>query len=47
MGIIIGHDGNDYLVAESRVPLSTITTLSRFIERSTDQRYAVRVWLAD
>lgn len=42
VGIIIGHDGDDYLVAESRVPLSTITTLSRFIERSTDQRYGVR-----
>ncbi|EHY7600679.1 YebB family permuted papain-like enzyme [Escherichia coli] len=42
VGIIIGHDGDNYLVAESRVPLSTITTLSRFIERSTEQRYGVR-----
>ena len=31
VGIIIGHNGEDFLVAESRVPLSTITTLSRFI----------------
>ncbi|MEO3988285.1 YebB family permuted papain-like enzyme [Pseudocitrobacter cyperus] len=42
VGIIIGHNSEDYLVAESRVPLSTITTLSRFIQRSTGQRYAVR-----
>lgn len=28
VGIIIGHNGDDYLVAESRVPLSTVTTLS-------------------
>lgn len=42
VGIIIGHDGEDYLVAESRVPLSTVTTLARFIQRSTDQLYAVR-----
>lgn len=42
VGIIIGHNGEDYLVAESRIPLSTITTLSRFIRRSTGQRYAIR-----
>ena len=28
--------------AESRVPLSTITTLSRFIKRSSNQRYAIK-----
>ncbi len=42
VGMIIGHDGNDYLIAESRVPLSTTTTLSRFIARSSDKRYGVR-----
>lgn len=42
VGIIIGHDGTDYQVAESRIPLSTVTTLTRFIERSTGHRYAVR-----
>lgn len=42
VGIIIGHNGEDYLVAESRVPLSTVTTLSRFIQRSAEQRYAIR-----
>lgn len=42
VGIIIGHNGEDYLVAESRVPLSTVTTLSLFIQRSAEQRYAVR-----
>lgn len=42
VGIIFGHNGDDYLVAESRVPLSTVTTLSLFIQRSAGQRYAVR-----
>lgn len=42
VGIIIGHNGEDFLVAESRVPLSTITTLSRFIKRSSNQRYAIK-----
>lgn len=42
VGIIVGHNGEDYLVAESRVPLSTVTRLSRFIARSHEGRYAVR-----
>ncbi len=42
VGIIIGHNGEDFLVAESRVPLSTITTLSRFIKHSANQRYAIK-----
>ncbi|MTC71691.1 YebB family permuted papain-like enzyme [Providencia sp. wls1914] len=42
VGMIIGHDGEDYLVAESRIPLSTTTTLSRFISRSSEHRYSVR-----
>lgn len=42
VGLIIGHNGEDYLVAESRIPLSTVTTLSLFIQRSAEQRYAVR-----
>ncbi|MEX0425801.1 YebB family permuted papain-like enzyme [Providencia rettgeri] len=42
VGMIVGHNGEDYLVAESRVPLSTTTTLSRFIARSSDNRYSVR-----
>lgn len=42
VGMIIGHDGDDYLVAESRIPLSTTTTLSRFIARSSEHRYSVR-----
>lgn len=42
VGIIIGHNGEDFMVAESRVPLSTITTLSRFIKRSSNQRYAIK-----
>ncbi|ENU1227144.1 MULTISPECIES: YebB family permuted papain-like enzyme [Providencia] len=42
VGMIVGHNGEDYLIAESRVPLSTTTTLSRFIARSSDKRYSVR-----
>lgn len=42
VGIIVGHNGSDYLVAESRVPLSTTTTLTRFINRSAEKRYGVR-----
>jgi len=42
VGMIIGHDGMDYIVAESRVPLSSTTTLDRFIRRSTNQHYAVK-----
>ncbi|MGX5107675.1 YebB family permuted papain-like enzyme [Enterobacter cloacae] len=41
VGIIIGHNGRDYIVAESRVPLSCTTTLNRFIDRSVDRRYSV------
>ncbi|MDX6019920.1 YebB family permuted papain-like enzyme [Scandinavium sp. V105_16] len=42
VGIIIGHDGDDYVVAESRVPLSTTTSLSRFIKRSACERYCIK-----
>lgn len=42
VGIIIGYNGDDYLVAESRVPLSGVTTLTQFIHRSTNHNYAVR-----
>lgn len=42
VGVIVGHNGSDYLVAESRVPLSSITTLSKFIRRSEHQRYEVK-----
>ncbi|HAT1681630.1 TPA: YebB family permuted papain-like enzyme [Klebsiella oxytoca] len=41
VGMITGHNGRDYLVAESRIPFSTVTTLSRFIARSAGGRYAV------
>lgn len=41
VGIIVGYDGRDYIVAESRVPLSCTTTLSRFINRSVEGRYSV------
>lgn len=42
VGIITGHNGEDYLVAESRIPLSGVTTLGRFIRRSVGDQYAVR-----
>lgn len=42
VGIIIGHNGEDYLVAESRIPLSTTTTLAQFIARSSERRYAIK-----
>lgn len=42
VGMIMGHNGEDYLVAESRVPFSTVTTLSRFIRRSGGNHYAVK-----
>ncbi|EBR8157888.1 YebB family permuted papain-like enzyme [Salmonella enterica subsp. enterica serovar Newport] len=42
VGLITGHNGEDYLVAESRIPFSTVTTLSQFIQRSAGRQYAVR-----
>lgn len=42
VGVIIGHNGTDYIVAESRVPLSQTTTLKKFIARSVDGRYGIR-----
>lgn len=42
VGIVIGHNGEDYLVAESKVPFSKVTTLKDFIRRSAGGRYAVR-----
>lgn len=42
VGMITGHDGQDYLVAESRIPFSGVTTLSQFIRRSEGHRYAIR-----
>lgn len=42
VGIITGHNGDDYQVAESRIPLSGVTTMSAFIQRSAGHRYAMR-----
>ncbi|EGV2901855.1 YebB family permuted papain-like enzyme [Salmonella enterica] len=42
VGVIMGHNGEDYLVAESRIPFSCVTTLSQFIQRSVRLHYAVR-----
>ena len=42
VGVVIAHDKGDWIVAESRVPFSTTTTLQRFIARSEHSRYAIR-----
>ena len=42
VGIIIGHNGEDFLVAARRVPLPTTTTTSRCIQRPANQRYAIQ-----
>ncbi|WP_434776958.1 YebB family permuted papain-like enzyme [Neisseria sp. Ec49-e6-T10] len=42
VGIIVGHDGHDYLVAESRLPVSQTTTLTEFVKRSYNQYFAVK-----
>lgn len=42
VGIIIGHDGNDYVVAESCIPFSKKTSLTKFIKRSKNQHVAIR-----
>lgn len=42
VGIIVGHNGKDYLVAESRVPLSQTTTLTKFVKRSQHKHYAIK-----
>lgn len=42
VGIITGHNRDDYFVAESRIPFSGVTTLSAFIQRSAGERYSVR-----
>lgn len=42
VGVIVGYNGSDYLVAESRVPFSSITTLSKFIRRSENQRFEIK-----
>lgn len=42
VGIIVGHDGNDYIVAESCIPFSKKTSLTKFIKRSHKQHVAIR-----
>lgn len=41
VGIVVDVSGNEPVIAESRFPLSTTTTLSRFVKRSQDGRVAV------
>jgi hypothetical protein len=41
VGIIVATDGADPLVAESAVPVSRMTRLSRFVRRSEEGRVAV------
>ena len=42
VGVIVGHDGQDYLVAESTIPRAKLTPLQQFIARSKDGRFAIR-----
>ena len=42
VGMIIGHDGQDYIIAESTIPLSRQTRLTAFVQRSRAQRYEIR-----
>jgi hypothetical protein len=42
VGIVVDVSGKQPIIAESRVPLTTTTTLSRFINRSKAGRVAVR-----
>lgn len=42
VGIIVGHDGNDYIVAESCIPFSKKTSLTKFIKRSKKHHVAIR-----
>lgn len=41
VGVIISVDGTEPVIGESTFPLSRATTLSKFIGRSEDKRYAV------
>lgn len=42
VGIIVGYDGSDYVVAESRVPLSQTTSLTKFVNRSHHNHVAIK-----
>jgi len=41
VGVVVDVSGPEPLIAESAFPLSRITTLSRFVARSADRRFAV------
>ncbi|MDI2112650.1 YebB family permuted papain-like enzyme [Commensalibacter nepenthis] len=41
VGIIVGFKNNEYWVAESTIPVSKITPLSKFIARSKDGSFAI------
>lgn len=41
VGIIVGFKDNEYWVAESTIPFSKITPLSKFISRSKDNSFAI------
>ena len=42
VGIIFKKDSGKLVVAESRVPLSSYTTLNRFLKRSVGGRFCIR-----
>lgn len=42
VGVIVEHNGTDWVVAESCVPLVRRRSLTKFVARSEDRRYAIR-----
>lgn len=42
VGVIVDHDGRDFVIAESTIPRSKLTPLDTFIGRSKNRRFAVR-----
>jgi Permuted papain-like amidase enzyme, YaeF/YiiX, C92 family len=42
VGIVTGRSGDDVIVAESRIPFSGATTLSRYLARSEGGRFEIR-----
>lgn len=41
VGVIVGFKNNEYWVAESTIPFSKITSLSKFINRSKESSFAI------
>jgi hypothetical protein len=42
VGIIVDYENGDWIVAESRIPFVSKTTLRKFLDRSVDQKFSIR-----